>query len=727
MGVHVFGIRHHGPGSARSLSLALAQLAPDCVLIEGPPDADPLIPLLGSEAMQPPIAILIHAKADPTKAMYFPLASFSPELHAARYALSRGVAVRFMDLPAANQLAEDDDKREKHERRLRRDPLSYIAEAAGYDDSERWWEHMVEERQDGRELFDAIRYAMVSLRRELAWDAKLDVREARREAYMRKVIRAAMKDGHEEIAVVCGAWHVPALIELPTQKADTQVLRGMPKTKVESTFIPWTHGRLAVESGYGAGVRSPGWYQHLFETNDDIVIAWMTKVARTLRDEGLDVSADHVIESVRLAEALASLRGRPLPGLDEMNEAVRTVMMFGDAFPLRLVRQRLIIGEALGGVPGETPMVPLMRDLAKQQKTLRMPAEATEKEYVLDLRKSMHLQRSVLLRRLDLLGVPWGVGGDRGEGLGTFKERWQVCWEPELAIRLIEAGAHGGTIEAASSALVKERAAKEEDVAELTNLARRVILADLPDAVGPTIDQLEARAAVAADLTHLMAAIPDLAQLVRYGDVRGTDTTVVAHVLDDLATRVCVGLKPACSGLGDDAADEMFTHIMNVHGAIGLLGKHRESWLDALYAVAKADTLPGLLRGRAVRLCFDAKKIDREEVGRRFSHALSTAGEPSRAAAFADGFLRGSGQILVYDESLWSILDEWLDGLTDDAFVPVLPLLRRTFSTFTGPERRQMSERADLVRERRVVEAPIDPTRGMAAMPLVRTMLGLEP
>ena len=44
--VHVFGIRHHGPGSARSVSRALRELRPDCVLVEGPPEADDLLPLL---------------------------------------------------------------------------------------------------------------------------------------------------------------------------------------------------------------------------------------------------------------------------------------------------------------------------------------------------------------------------------------------------------------------------------------------------------------------------------------------------------------------------------------------------------------------------------------------------------------------------------------------------------------------------------------------------------
>src|SRR6185503_17896659 len=49
--MHVFGIRHHGPGSARSLERALARVAPDIVLIEGPPEADELIALAADEAM----------------------------------------------------------------------------------------------------------------------------------------------------------------------------------------------------------------------------------------------------------------------------------------------------------------------------------------------------------------------------------------------------------------------------------------------------------------------------------------------------------------------------------------------------------------------------------------------------------------------------------------------------------------------------------------------------
>src|ERR1700759_4611925 len=44
--IRVFGVRHHGPGSARAVRHALEQFAPDVVLIEGPADADPLVRLV---------------------------------------------------------------------------------------------------------------------------------------------------------------------------------------------------------------------------------------------------------------------------------------------------------------------------------------------------------------------------------------------------------------------------------------------------------------------------------------------------------------------------------------------------------------------------------------------------------------------------------------------------------------------------------------------------------
>src|SRR3954453_21181569 len=93
--VPAFGVRQHGPGSARSVGRALKELRPDCVLVEGPPDADNLLPLLVHKEMKPHIALLVYAADKPSEAVYYPFAAFSPEWQAIHYALTSKVPVRF--------------------------------------------------------------------------------------------------------------------------------------------------------------------------------------------------------------------------------------------------------------------------------------------------------------------------------------------------------------------------------------------------------------------------------------------------------------------------------------------------------------------------------------------------------------------------------------------------------------------------------------------------------
>ena len=95
---HLLGIRHHGPGSARAVLAALEAADPAIVLIEGPPDAGGMIAFAASEAMTPPVALLVHVRDDPATASFFPFAVFSPEWQAMRWALAKQRPVRFIDL-----------------------------------------------------------------------------------------------------------------------------------------------------------------------------------------------------------------------------------------------------------------------------------------------------------------------------------------------------------------------------------------------------------------------------------------------------------------------------------------------------------------------------------------------------------------------------------------------------------------------------------------------------
>jgi hypothetical protein len=725
MTVHVLGVRHHGPGSARAVAAALDEIRPDAVLIEGAPELDAVAALASSPWMEPPVAGLVYVPDEPRRATFYPLASFSPEWVALRWALRHRADVRFADLPAANQLAAGDDERHG---RPSVDPLAELAAAAGFDDPERWWEDAVEHRHHGLDAFAAVCDAMAELR-----SGEVAGSDARREASMRRALRAAMQQ-HERVAFVCGAWHAPALqpVSFPPVSHDAALLRGLPKVKVAATWVPWTNGRLSYRSGYGAGVASPGWYEHLFTAPGDVSARWLTRTARLLRDEQLDASSASVIEAVRLADALAALRERPLAGLAELTDATQAVLCAGSAVPLRVVAERLLVGDDIGRVPRETPMVPLARDLERQQKRHRLKPSAMEQTITLDLRTPAHLERSQLLHRLDLIGVPWGEEVDPGRTRGTFKEAWRLEWHPELSVALIEASGLGNTVEQAAGAAVVEKLA-DADIAQLVALVERALRAELPAALSAAMAVLEERSAQQHDTLRLMAAVEPLARLSRYGNVRRVDAESVTAVLHGIAARVAVGLGAAAASLDDDAADRVVALVDSVQRGLAMVDdpEQREAWAAALAGVADQAGVHGVVAGRAVRLLLDGGRLDAGDAGRRLSRRLSRGAAAVGGAAWLDGFLAGDAALLLHDDELLAVIDEWVAGVGPEVFDDLLPLVRRTFSRFEKAERRKLGER---LRRLDGTGAPpptsdddggIDLERAARVVPVLRRILGV--
>jgi hypothetical protein len=764
-----FGIRHHGPGCARSLLQALNAWNPDCLLIEGPPEADELLVHAADPELRPPVALLVHCPAEPTLASFYPLADFSPEWQAMSWAARTSVPTRFIDLPQTHAMAmrKARDDAEKAEIAAKEpateteaeaesdnalpanpendphdpgsdqatDPLGWLAEAAGYSDGESWWNHMVEERGDGTDLFTAIAEAMREVRGQApvptGWRAE---RENLREAHMRTCIRQAQAQGHQRIAVVCGAWHVPALegdiANSKTVKADAQLLKGLPKLKVAATWVPWSYPHLSSHSGYGAGVDSPGWYDYLWQhtAHTSRAIGWLTRVARLLRDEGLDCSSAHVIEGVRLAETVAALRNRPAPGLDELNEACVTVLCHGEAAPLALIQKRLIVGDRLGHIPEGVPAVPLQQDIDQQQKTLRLKPEALAKTLDLDLRKENDLARSRLLHRLRLLDIAWGNLSQTGHSAkGTFHEIWNLQWQPEFVINVITASRWGNTVEQAAVALAAERIQSIDSLSELAQLMDQVMLANLPAAVSAVAQALDDRAAVTGDAAQLLATLPPLANALRYGSVRQTDANLLADLFDRIVLRASIGLSLACISLDEDAADAMRKNLLDADRAIALrkVESVLKPWQNALKKLSNSEQAAPLLRGVAARLLLDASLLPPELASQLLARNLSTGADPQQAAAWLDGFLNRNATVLLHDEVVWGLVDDWISGLSDDNFVRVLPLIRRTFAAFEAAERRDLSGRV-----RRpaggVVKTQVatwDEDRAQLPVPLLRLLL----
>jgi len=787
MEVSVLGIRHHGPGSARSVAAALDTLQPDLVLIEGAPELDVLVDLAASEELVPPVAALIHVVDEPRRATFYPLAAFSPEWVALRWALAVGVPVRFADLPATNSLALDDRPEpdtlpesrpldhdalgeadsdaevatdepeagtEPRPEPPMLDPIGALARTAGFDDAERWWEDVLEHRIGGAGVFVAVLDAMTELRRldaedEAAagsrapgWIQQERSANRQREAAMRQRLRAASSAGTAHVAFVCGAWHAPTLVRSawPSASADAALLQGLPKRKVAATWVPWTARRLARHSGYGAGVTSPGWYAHLFDHAEDPVGSWLVRTARLLREEGLDASSASIIEASRLTTTLAAVRGRPVAGLTEVLDATETVLCIGSKVPLALVADRLVVGDGLGTVPDNVPRVPLAEDLARTAKRLRLKQAAAQKILTLDLRTETDRARSALFHRLVLLAVPWAVPADGGRTTGTFKEAWSLTWDPGLEIALVDASRHGTTVADAATTAALSRVAGEEgqerpSLGGLTTLLDTCLLADLPLAVDICLAAVEARAATGGDLDQLMDAVEPMAVIVRYGTVRDLDTSSVRAVLDGLISRVAIGLPGIVHGVDDDAAAALRMRIDAVHRAVSLVDDQalRSTWLDALERVAQLVGAHGTIAGRAVRLLLDAGRRTAGDARDALSQALSPGTDTLDGAAWLDGFLAGDSLLLMHDGPLLAAVDAWLAQVPEDRFVDVLALLRRTFSAFARPERRQLaaavrrldgSGRASATPVGAIDDDDIDAHLAAAVVPLVARLLG---
>src|SRR4051794_29296772 len=102
----LYGIRHHGPGSARAVVQELSRQQPSMLLIEGPPEADELVRGARADALGPPVAFPGYPPEDPKQEAFGPFAFFPPEGQALKWAAPAGFPGRFFDLPFGYRLSQ---------------------------------------------------------------------------------------------------------------------------------------------------------------------------------------------------------------------------------------------------------------------------------------------------------------------------------------------------------------------------------------------------------------------------------------------------------------------------------------------------------------------------------------------------------------------------------------------------------------------------------------------
>jgi len=127
-----------------------------------------------------------------------------------------------------------------------------------------------------------------------------------------------------------------------------------------------------------------------------------------------------------------------------------------------------------------------------------------------------------------------------------------------------------------------------------------------------------------------------------------------------------------------------------------------------------------------VRILFEQEHWNVAQCAQALSLACTNPVDPLATAAWLEGFLRGSGLLLIVNDPLWHILNDWVRALPEAAFIELLPLLRRTFSSFEKAERRQLGERVahgSVALGRPETAADLDPARAAQMLPILTLLL----
>jgi hypothetical protein len=353
-----------------------------------------------------------------------------------------------------------------------------------------------------------------------------------------------------------------------------------------------------------------------------------------------------------------------------------------------------------------------------------------EADIRLDLRTEAGLLKSTLLHRLNLINVPWGVLIEADGSRGTFREIWRLSWQPELSVALAEALIFGITIEEAAGAATLDRATRSASIAELADLVRAALTADLEGAAKIVISRLQEVAVNASDLTDLMNAAPPLVGILRYGAARKLPEEALRALVTALAVEVNAGVRLGSHHLAEDAARARLVAMRAYDEGLGLFDDDAllQAWRRELALMIDDDQVAAPVVGFCLR-CLHALSIwDEEAVAAAFSRYMGGR-PPVLAGAFLESFLAGSAEIVLQDRPLLHLVDAWLCALGEDDFLAALPLLRRSFASFDGHGRqRLLGEIGKGAREAasfNAIEPDADNSAFDDALPLLLRILGV--
>lgn len=728
--VLLYPVRHHSPACAWHLERIMDRYKPDCILVEGPENANDLIPVLTDPETRAPVALYYACRDEEgllspereTCRCYYPFLEQSPELAALRFAAKRGIPGRFIDLPYAEILLATQSARGL---RTQEEKQSYASDRylaanrfqerlcrrAGLRSFEEFWEKYFETAglflSDEAFVGQMNTYCLLSRQNTPEAELQEDGCLAR-EAHMAMRIREAAGQ-YRRVLVVAGGFHIWGLLHpAPAVKP--------PSRLPNQSVYPMRYTMPAADalSGYASGMPAPGYYAQLWaalhcqspeEAWNGVTLDYLVKTGRRLRRAGDTLSAFDEICAFQQAKGLAALREKPVPGLYELQDAVLSSFVKGEAdlaasAPLETLRE-LTRGKTVGKLCAAAPTPPLVRDFEEKCRTFRLKREdAAGQEVTLSIfAQPRHRAASRFFHQTVFLNCGFarrqkGPDLQQRRDRNLIRERWTYRWTAAVETVLIEEAASGATMEEACAAALEERMAKANTAAAGARLLVEGFLMGLGDA-GTLRDRMEALLVADGEFVSLCEAFASLSTLEEWRDQYGEAEDYTA-LLGRCFGRV-VQLLPAMAAVDDRGVLEVQQACLLLYQVTGreTFASRRPALMEAFARLTDRDPVHPALHGAALGLLYGGDpgwkdRID-EEVR---SYLGGTRGMMQKAASFLQGLFRTARDLLLVDQGFLRQIDRMMTELTEEEFTALLPELRLAFSYFVPMETDSIARRA---------------------------------
>ena len=716
----LFGIRHLSPAAAFHLRRALDETRPRLVLVEGPSDLNDQMHWLCHSETEFPAAIMSYTAQPPVRTILYPFAVYSPEIQAILWAHEHGVPCRFMDLPSpvflALQAAEEEIALEEDQEDGGEEEAPMVSESVYRrletltgEEHDTFWERTFEQIETPEEYQAACNTFGNQLRAASEDDPRQTAETLVREAYMKRTIQDAIDGGvpAEDIFCVCGAFHVAGL-ETCRPMTDEE-LQSLPRLESTATLMPYSYFRLSSRSGYGAGNKAPAYFELLWDAMNGAGVGeapylYLARLADAHRRAGNLVSSAEVIEAVRLAEVLRSMRGSRYPALADLRDAAVAAMGHGNFSELSLAAADTEIGKKIGFLPEGVARTSVQEDFYRQLKELRLERYRTAElqRLDLDLREKLDvksrdaalgdLRRSFFLHRLRVLNIQFVRLLPSRQAGASWGEYWELRWTPEAEIEVVESSLLGDTIQGAAACALKERAENSGSIAQAAGIFSDAFLCGMPEAARHALSVLQGLGVDAAALAEVAAAAEQLSLVVRYGDLRQFDPAPVVPLLEQLYLRACLTLEDACvcDAKAAPAVTGAMERLNTLQLSHGFLDQDR--WLALLERVSDRDDLNTRCSGFAMAILLERGAADEDLLAREVARRLSSGVPADLGAGWFEGLASKNRYALIARLSLWRHLDEYLEGLDEESFRRALVFLRRAFADFAPSEKNDIAE-----------------------------------